>query len=92
MSSLAFKLVPLYPTPINSESIPLYSYERPSELFWTGVHQQLMKMGLTYDQAVEMLQNKSMRYMLDNFGDELETLGAKMVEKYFSTSDVLENL
>lgn len=66
----------------SSPSVPMYSFSRPAYLFWQGVYAQMIDKGYTHDAAIEFLQSKNARWMLDGFGQELITLGSKMFNKY----------
>ena len=58
---------------------PMYSYDRPAYTFWNGVVKGLMrKRKLTVEQALEILQSKLVRWMLDGHEGEIEALGEKL--------------
>ena len=61
----------------------MYSYSRPAYLFWQGVYDYLISQGLTHEKAIDVLQHKDTRWMLDHHGDEVKELGRKMAKKYF---------
>ena len=65
---------PLYP---NAETtIPMYSFDRPATILWQGVYDAMRADGCTHEQAVEWLQSKGPRRMLDgNLGEQLQELG-----------------
>lgn len=58
---------------------PMYSYERPSWLFWQGYYEGLIaKHNLTHDEAISTMQSRDVRYMLDFHEDKLKELGRSL--------------
>jgi len=60
-------------------SHPMYSYNRPADMFWQGVYEELRVSGRTHEQCLEILQSKEMRIMLDHT-PELRELGHQVVK------------
>jgi hypothetical protein len=68
------KLGPLY----RSEEVPewpMYSFSRVAYEFWNGFANGLLDRGLTEDEVKDELQSKGVRWLLDQHGDNLESLG-----------------
>ena len=61
---------------------PMYSYERPAWIFWTGFANALLRRGFTMERIKAELQSKGTRWLLDATGDRLEKLGAELGESY----------
>ena len=80
--SLSCKLYQLYNEPLPPESVSMYSFDRPSRLFFTGVIKYLMEHGMSKEGIIWNLQSKNIRWMLDRYEDEVEELGKNMAEKY----------
>ena len=75
---------PLYrPSPETKPDWPMFSYDRPAYLFWNGVANYLREQGKTDDEISEALQSKDMRYMLDSYGQIIESLGATVAGKFY---------
>lgn len=78
MTDITGDIGPLYrgtETPISQ----MYSFERPSWLFWQGVYDGLTEPGgMTHEQAIDWLQSKAARWLLDASGDEIQQLGHKL--------------
>lgn len=56
--------------------IPMYSYERPAYIFWQAVFEGLQEGGMTEEQAIDWLQSKNPRWVLDgSLGAILQDLG-----------------
>ena len=70
---------PLYPMRDNAK-YPMYSYDRPTDYFWTGACEKLREEGWSNKEIVDWLQSKSTRWLLDGRGDELVALGKVMAE------------
>jgi hypothetical protein len=65
---------------------PMYSFERPSWLFWNGVANYLRSQGKTESEIKDALQHKNMRWMLDSRDSLVESLGFDCAESYFGQS------
>lgn len=61
--------------------VPMYSFARPSTLLWQGVYAGLREKGLTHRQAVDVLQSKAVRHMLDSKGTTIERLGKRLAKE-----------
>jgi hypothetical protein len=75
------KLGPLY----RSEEVPewpMYSFSRVAYEFWNGFANGLLDRGLTEDEVKDELQSKGVRWLLDQHGDNLESLGRRMARTY----------
>lgn len=69
--------------PLDSDrAVPMYSYERPASLFWQGVYDGLIARSMTHDQAMEWLQSKHARWILNSCGEELTELGRSTTNRY----------
>lgn len=75
---------PLYPSS-DSPKNPMYSYSRPAYTFWQGFYDGLRKKGMTHEKAMEVLQSKAARHMLDGHDDEIKTLGEKLATEGFDS-------
>lgn len=76
------RLCDLFPmTETFGEPIKMYSYSRPAYLFWNAFLNGLIQRGLTEKQAIEEVQSKGVRWMLDN-DDKIEALGLEMAKAY----------
>ena len=73
------KIGPLAPS--NSEW-PMYSFSQPAYMFWNGFAKELAERGLSQEQIKVELQSKGVRWMLDEDGQMLETLGRTMAGHY----------
>lgn len=56
---------------------PMYSYDRPSYIFWNGVAKGLVKQGATMAEIKWWLQSKNSRWLLDRMSDKIEDMGLK---------------
>lgn len=63
---------------------PMYSYERPTWLFWQGFYNKLLASGYTHVSAIELMQNSSVRHGLDQFEDEIKEIGEKFAKGFCS--------
>lgn len=62
----------------------MYSYERPSSIFWNAVANGLIARGLTKAEAMGWLASKNARWMLDSFEDAIEDAADKALTGYLS--------
>ncbi len=68
------RLCPMYSREMmgdNGEPIPMYSYDRPTGVFWRIYVEALLENGATDAEVEWILQSKLMRRMFDNPTDEL---------------------
>lgn len=72
---------PLFTGPVK---VPMYSFSRPAWLFWQGLYEGLREEGYSHERAIEMLQSKKVRHMLDGEGKRLERLGKNMAATLLS--------
>lgn len=63
-------------------TLAMYSYARPAYKFWQGAFVALRNAGVSEKKALEWLQSKSPRYMLDNVDEQIQELGRKLTEEY----------
>ena len=80
-------------TPTNADytkeiqDLGMYSYERPAWVFWNAVMNSLIKnQGLTKEQALEWLDSKHARWMLDQLEEVIENTAQAMVTTYVQTN------
>jgi hypothetical protein len=64
----------------------MYSYDRPSAVFWNAVANALLKERLTREQALAALRSKHARWMLDAHDDLIERMAEHMVRRYATTA------
>ena len=63
--------------------IPMYSYERPAYIFWQAVFEGLVEAGKTEEQAIDWLQSKGPRHMLDGpIGEVLRDIGRRVGKEF----------
>jgi hypothetical protein len=56
--------------------VEMYSYERPANILWQGVYDGLRSRGMSHRKAVEWLQSRETRWLLDGeLGATLTKLG-----------------
>lgn len=60
----------------------MYSYERPSSIFWNAVANGLIARGLTKAEAMEWLASKNARWILDSYEDTVEKAAASALSEY----------
>lgn len=78
---------PLFPT--TDVKAPMYSYNGPAYTFWNGAAQALVEHGLSEKQAIEWLQSKNARWLMDAYAQEIEALGKTLVQKYLGLAKVI---
>ena len=61
---------------------PMYSYSRIASHFWQGFYEGLRERKFTHEQAINEMQSKGVRWMLDGDADKLSKLGAEMAKTY----------
>lgn len=61
---------------------PMYSFDRPSTLFWSGFANGLRERGLADKEIGDELRSKGTRWLLDEFGERLEELGLALARRY----------
>ncbi len=59
---------------------PMFSFDRPSNLFWQGYFEGLREKGLTAEQAFEVLQSSTVRHQLDWHEDKISEMGKRMAK------------
>ena len=65
---------PLYN--IGPPTIPMYSFDLPATILWQATYDAMREAGRTDAQAVEWLQSKAPRWLLDGeHGEKLRALG-----------------
>ena len=62
--------------------ILMYSYSRPSSIFWNAIYNALINQGWSEEKAIEWLRSKDPRWMLDNHETEIQNLAEKMIAAY----------
>jgi hypothetical protein len=62
----------------------MYSYERPSRIFWFCVSKELLARGLTEEEVVEWLQSKNPRWLLDSYEDRFEAMAKEMLNEFIN--------
>lgn len=78
----AYQMFSSQPSSMQDKPYPMYSYDRPAALFWSGVAKVLADAGYDYDQIEEFLRSKNTRWMLDMFEDKVEALGEEIAKDY----------
>jgi hypothetical protein len=64
-------------------SNPMYSFSRPAYILWQGFYDGLRQRGLSHEQAMDEMQSKGTRWMLDGEASKkIERLGQKMAANY----------
>jgi hypothetical protein len=65
--------------------IPMYSYERPAYILWQAVFEGLQEGGMTETQALDWLQSKNPRWLLDgSLGEALRQIGKAVGREHVS--------
>jgi hypothetical protein len=72
-----FDLCPAY-----TGSCPMYSFSRPAYVFWQGFYEGMIGSGISHEKAMEVLQSKGVRHMLDDKEEEIREMGEKMGRKF----------
>lgn len=68
--------------------IPMYSYERPAYIFWQAVFEGLVEAGKTEEQAIDWLQSKNPRWVLDgSLGALLSQIGLEVGRAHGAQAD-----
>jgi len=74
----------LYPNALKNAEFPMYSFSRPASYFWQGAYNYCIEQGCSHEEAMEVLQSKHTRWMLDGDDDGMvEQLGHDMMKAYF---------
>ncbi len=63
-------------------TLAMYSFARPSCNFWQGAFTALRNAGVSEKKALDWLQSKNPRWMLDSDSEEIEKLGRTLTEAY----------
>lgn len=72
---------PLYQYP-EKPKYRMNSFNRAAYIFWQGFYNGLRKKGLTHQQAIDEMQSKGTRWMLDAKDDQVQALGEQMAADY----------
>lgn len=64
----------------------MYSYERPSTMFWQAIIEEMFDRGLNEEQVEELLCSKKMRHMLDDADGKFKKLAKSLVTNYIISS------
>ena len=68
--------------------IPMYSYERPAYILWQAVFEGLQEGGMTEEQAIDWLQSKNPRRVLDgSLGAILSQIGLEVGRAHGTQAD-----
>lgn len=69
------------------QDLGMYSYENPAWVFWNAAMNSLIKThGLTKEQALEWLDSKHARWMLDQLEQAIENTAEAMVTTYVQSN------
>lgn len=82
----AYQMYTSKPSNLQDDPYEMYSFDRPSRLFWTGVANTLAEHGYDYDNIKVFLSSKDTRWMLDQFEDQVESLGKELAKKYLEAN------
>lgn len=62
--------------------VPMYSFNRAAYNFWQGAFEALISAGVAENEALEWLQSKHSRWLMDGSDDTVQELGRALTAKY----------